>query len=607
MALELRVRAHSETGLVRKENQDSGFVSPSMLIVADGMGGAAAGDLASRVAVDELRRADGQGTGEDMLDVLDDAARRANDRLADLIEQDPDLEGMGTTICGGLFDGRDLGVVHLGDSRGYLVRDGHMLRLTHDHSWVQSLIDEGRLDEDAAFSHPHRSLLLRVLNGQPYSRPDLLLVTLNDGDRLLFCTDGLCGIVDDPDIAASLSQIDPREALAGLIAAAHEAGGSDNITLVLADVVDPGGPVDDGEATTRLERPDRPGEGPGTPTLSGPAPAATVLGDRPRPVEEPDVVGDHDGAAATVLGDRPRLAATPPPEPGAGATSNPAAPDGATVTGAASPASPAATATSPLTPPGALPAGVTTPAGSPSGVWADVRPMVVSAPPVVAEGRAAGLGRLIGAAARATPLSLSAADRGGADRGEAEAAEPAIPLAGVGRSSRRPADGRRRRGPWIAAGAVLGVVAVAVGWLLVALDRQYFVGVDAGQVAIFSGLPGSIAGLSTHHLVERTTVALTDLPLSQRPRLLQGVAVDDLAAARDLADKLLAQSQACLERRAQRQDPSSPTSAPGTAVSPSTPAVSPSLAVSPRPTVSPGPSPTGSATASTPGFPDDGC
>ena len=569
MALELRVRAHSETGLVRKENQDSGFVSPSMLIVADGMGGAAAGDLASRVAVDELRRADGQGTGEDMLDVLDDAARRANDRLADLIEQDPDLEGMGTTICGGLFDGRDLGVVHLGDSRGYLVRDGHMLRLTHDHSWVQSLIDEGRLDEDAAFSHPHRSLLLRVLNGQPYSRPDLLLVTLNDGDRLLFCTDGLCGIVDDPDIAASLSQIDPREALAGLIAAAHEAGGSDNITLVLADVVDPGGPVDDGEATTRLERPDRPGEGPGTPTLSGPAPAATVLGDRPR------------------------LAATPPPEPGAGATSNPAAPDGATVTGAASPASPAATATSPLTPPGALPAGVTTPAGSPSGVWADVRPMVVSAPPVVAEGRAAGLGRLIGAAARDTPLALPG--RGGqADGGDStasDAASAATPPSGAARRGRgRPRDGRRRPGPWIAAGAVIVVVALALGGVLASLGRQYFVGADAGYVAIFSGLPGSIAGLPTHRLVERTTIALADLPLGQRPRLQTGVSVDDLTAARDLVDKLTTQSKTCLQRRAERLAQFDPTRTPATGGSPGL-----------------SPSPTGPAAASAPVFPDDGC
>ena len=564
MALELRVRAHSEVGLVRKENQDSGFVSPSMLMVADGMGGAAAGDLASRVAVDELRQADGRGSGEEMLDVLDDAARRANDRLAELIEEDPNLEGMGTTICGGLFDGRSLGVVHLGDSRGYLVRDGHTLRLTHDHSWVQSLIDEGRLDEGAAFSHPHRSLLLRVLNGQPYSRPDLLLVTLKDGDRLLFCTDGLCGIVDDPDIAASLNRADPQEALAGLIEAAHEAGGSDNITLVLADVVDPGGPTD----------------------ATAPPPGR--------------------GVASAGAG-RPRATAAPSLGPTARPGPGPATLDGATQAEPDSPASPAPTATSAPTPSDAPPEGVTTPLEPVSDAWAEIRPVIVAAPAVVADGRDSGQGRLIGAAARATPLSLSAADRGGADRGEAEAAEPAIPLAGVGRSSRRPADGRRRRGPWIAAGAVLGVVAVAVGWLLVALDRQYFVGVDAGQVAIFSGLPGSIAGLSTHHLVERTTVALTDLPLSQRPRLLQGVAVDDLAAARDLADKLLAQSQACLERRAQRQDPSSPTSAPGTAVSPSTPAVSPSLAVSPRPTVSPGPSPTGSATASTPGFPDDGC
>ena len=145
MPLTLRTVAHSEIGLVRKNNQDSGYASPTMVVVADGMGGAAAGDLASTVAITELARADGLHKGAEMLEVLGGALQKANDRLAELVADDMSLDGMGTTVCGALFDGEQLGVAHIGDSRGYLRRNGELTRLTHDHSWVQSLIDEGRI------------------------------------------------------------------------------------------------------------------------------------------------------------------------------------------------------------------------------------------------------------------------------------------------------------------------------------------------------------------------------------------------------------------------------------------------------------------------------
>jgi len=246
MTLLLRFAAHSEIGLVRKNNQDSGYASPHLLLVADGMGGAAAGDLASAVAVEVIREVDGPTEGERMLPVLAGAIAAANDRIAALVEADSALDGMGTTVTGALFDGHELGLAHIGDSRAYLLRGGRLERLTHDHSWVQSLVDDGKIDEDEAAVHPHRSLLLRVLNGQPANEPDLTRLPLQDHDRLLLCSDGLCGLVEDDEIAAGLAIPELAGALQELVGAARAAGGIDNITVILADVLE-GAPLVPGD------------------------------------------------------------------------------------------------------------------------------------------------------------------------------------------------------------------------------------------------------------------------------------------------------------------------------------------------------------------------
>ncbi|GAA1394018.1 PP2C family protein-serine/threonine phosphatase [Luteococcus peritonei] len=238
MAFSLDIRAHSEVGLVRKNNQDSGYASPTMLLVADGMGGAAAGDLASTVAVREVMRADRAHRPQDTDEVLAGSLARANHTLADLVKQDPSLDGMGTTVCGALFTGEELGMVHIGDSRAYLLRDEVLHRLTHDHSWVQSLVDDGKISLAEAAVHPHRSLLLKVLNGQPSHEPDYSHVELQSSDRLLFCSDGLCGFVKDTAIRhIMVTAADLDTAMAELVAAAHAGGGADNITVLLADVV----------------------------------------------------------------------------------------------------------------------------------------------------------------------------------------------------------------------------------------------------------------------------------------------------------------------------------------------------------------------------------
>src|SRR4030095_941299 len=204
MTLQLSYVAYSDIGLIRKNNQDSGFASPHLLVVADGMGGAAAGDLASAVAINTIRTIDAPTDGKQMLEVLAHAIHDANTKIAELIESDISLEGMGTTVTGAMFDGVELGLAHIGDSRAYLFRDGRLERLTHDHTWVQSLIDDGKISETEAAIHPHRSLLLKVLNGQPTNDPDLTTVPVQAGDRLMFCSDGVCGLIDDDVIEAAL-------------------------------------------------------------------------------------------------------------------------------------------------------------------------------------------------------------------------------------------------------------------------------------------------------------------------------------------------------------------------------------------------------------------
>jgi PPM family protein phosphatase len=241
MTLQLKYVAHSEVGLIRKNNQDSGFASPHLLVVADGMGGAAAGDLASAVAINTIRTIEVPTDGKQMLEVLAHAIHDANAKIAELIESDVSLEGMGTTVTGAMFDGIELGLAHIGDSRAYLFRDGRLERLTHDHTWVQSLIDDGKISETEAAIHPHRSLLLKVLNGQSTNDPDLAMLSVKAGDRVMFCSDGVCGLIDDDVIAAALQIPDLAQAAEHLVAASLREGGIDNITVIVADVVESGG------------------------------------------------------------------------------------------------------------------------------------------------------------------------------------------------------------------------------------------------------------------------------------------------------------------------------------------------------------------------------
>jgi PPM family protein phosphatase len=247
MALRLRYSAVSDIGRSRRKNDDSGYAGPHFLMIADGMGGAPAGDLASAVAVQTMQRLDAAVDG-DLLEALAGAVHRANDRLAEMIEEDPAVDGMGTTVDAVLFDGAQIGLAHLGDSRGYLWREGELKPITHDHTWVQSLIDDGRITEQEAKVHSHRSLLLKVLDGRHDNDPDLSVHEVRAGDRILLCSDGLSGFVDRDRIERALAVGTADTAAQELLQLALDAASTDNITVVVADVVD-----DDDTASLTLE------------------------------------------------------------------------------------------------------------------------------------------------------------------------------------------------------------------------------------------------------------------------------------------------------------------------------------------------------------------
>ncbi|MFC0628084.1 PP2C family protein-serine/threonine phosphatase [Kribbella deserti] len=242
MTLSLDYAALSDVGRVRRNNEDSAYAGPNLLLLADGMGGAAAGEVASAAAVQVIRRLDKPGiSGEDMIEALAGAVHRANERLSELVEEDPEREGMGSTVTALMFDGEQLGLAHLGDSRAYRMRDGLLYQLSHDHTFVQSLVDEGRISREEAFTHPHRNLILRVLDGRPDSDPDLEILDVRAGDRLLLCSDGLPDYVTDDIIATSMAEGTPDSVVVDLITRALEAGSNDNVTCVVADVTEGGG------------------------------------------------------------------------------------------------------------------------------------------------------------------------------------------------------------------------------------------------------------------------------------------------------------------------------------------------------------------------------
>jgi protein phosphatase len=397
--LHLAFAALSDVGRVRRDNQDSGYAGPHLLVIADGVGGAARGDIASSAAVDAIRKLD-VPPGDDALSELAATIHLAHDRLAEIVEAHPELDGTSTTVTAAVFDGHDLQVGHAGDSRGYLLRDGDLQRLTTDHSLVQSLVDEGRITEEEARVHPHRNLILKAVDGVHEPEPDLFSVPLQTGDRILLCSDGCSGVLEPAEMATLLADGPLDDAAAALVRASLEAGSSDNVTVVLAEVLD---------------------------GAQAEAPAAAVV-----------------GAAAT----------TPHRNLGSDATGN------------------------------------------------------------LTDGDLATLG-------------------------EADLEDDADDL---DPEELRYAPRPPRRFGWARRLALLGVLvlllALGAGALYSWSQGQYYVSDDGGDVVIFKGVKVDVPGVTTHHVAERTELAVDDLESYDAGRVRSGINADGLADARRIVDDL---------------------------------------------------------------------
>lgn len=291
MALEFHFAIRSDVGLIRKNNQDSGYAGSRLLVVADGMGGPAGGDIASSVVVGQLAHLDdAPGPSDELLTNLADALQQAHDDLVARSDEDRSLKGLGTTCTAILRSENKLAMVHIGDSRAYLLRDGNLVQVTSDHSLVQYLVDTGQITKKEAETHPKRNVVVKVLGDAP--GPILADATVREaveGDRWLLCSDGLSGVVSDQTIAEVMASIpDLDECADELVNYALRAGGPDNITVVLADVVPvlsakPQVPEIVGAAAAKRGVPTK-----GTSGAAGRAAALTPPSDSPSSEEETD-------------------------------------------------------------------------------------------------------------------------------------------------------------------------------------------------------------------------------------------------------------------------------------------------------------------------------
>ena len=226
--------SRTDVGCVREQNEDSLAVNPPLYVVADGMGGHAAGEIASEIAVRTLTElapeyADAEALGQ--------AVEQANRNIINAALAGEGRDGMGTTCTAAILDGTKLVIAQVGDSRAYLLHRGRLMQLTHDHSLVANMIDAGQLTPEEARVHPNRSVITRALGNDPTTTPDLYEIDIEEGDRLLLCTDGLSSTLEDDEMQAVLNRIsDPQQCASMLVSGALAAGGLDNVTVVIVNV-----------------------------------------------------------------------------------------------------------------------------------------------------------------------------------------------------------------------------------------------------------------------------------------------------------------------------------------------------------------------------------
>lgn len=239
MTLNLRYTAASDVGMLREENEDSGYAGAHLVAVADGVGGNAHGEVASAVAIATLVSLDTSLPADGLAGALRATVQEIDRALQQMVDADSALEGMSTTLTALLFSDGHYCLGHIGDSRAYLLRDGELRQVSKDHSLVQTLVDEGKITREQAAVHPQRSVILQALNGKGSARADVDLRDAEPGDRWLLCSDGLTDYVRADAILETVTGSADLDAIAArLVSLANAAGGPDNITCVLADVVE---------------------------------------------------------------------------------------------------------------------------------------------------------------------------------------------------------------------------------------------------------------------------------------------------------------------------------------------------------------------------------
>ena len=235
--------ARSAIGLVRQGNEDSGFVSPQLISVADGMGGHAAGEVASRIAVEVLQALAPTLVSTDLdedsvEDLLMHSLHSIDSEISAVTDEEIEKRGMGTTLTALLIRGKNISLLHVGDSRCYRLRGNTLEQLSNDHTVIQELLDQGAISVAEAAEHPQRSMLTQALRGDGDVTPVLQMYEVKKGDRYLLCSDGLSGVLTDKEIKIGLKKTDKDEAVKFLVDATYVNGAPDNVTVLIADISD---------------------------------------------------------------------------------------------------------------------------------------------------------------------------------------------------------------------------------------------------------------------------------------------------------------------------------------------------------------------------------